>query len=376
MKRAVTLCLLALVAASCGGGGGDADTAVAPTEVATVAPTEAATDAPLPTETPVPAPLWENVAGGPGCMCSDGSAWSFFVREADPTKVVLYFQGGGACFNATTCALDGGSYKPTAGLGDDPTTAGGVFDFTNPLNPFSDWSWVFVPYCTGDVHLGDNTQDYGDGLVIQHKGFVNGSYALDHMTERFPDAAEIFVTGSSAGGVPSPLFAGLASDRYPDARIVAMADGSGAYPDTPTVNAGTGALWGTFKNVPDWEVNEGLTPADWSLPGLFVQAGLHDPDIVMARHDHAFDAVQADFTSLAGLSADQVDVLIDDNAQAIEADGVEVFTYVAPGSDHTILGQTFFYTQEVEGVAFIDWITALANGDPVADVHCAECVGA
>ena len=47
--------------------------------------------------------------------------------------------------------------------------------------------------------------------------------------------------------------------------------------------------------MPDWEVNEGLTAADWGPPRFWVQAGLHDPDVVLARFDHAYDEVQTFF---------------------------------------------------------------------------------
>ena len=320
-----------------------------------------------------PGPTWQQVPGGPDCMCSDGADWSFWVREADPTKVVMYFQGGGACFDATTCNPETGTYKAATGSYDNPTGAGGIFDFENPANPFRDWSFVAVPYCTGDVHIGDNTQDYGDGLVIEHKGYVNGRYALDDLAARFPDATDVVVTGSSAGGVPAPLFAGLISDETSATNIVALADGSGAYADVPQVNAAIGALWGAFANVPDWPVNADLGPGDWSIPGLFVQAGLHDPSIAMARHDHAFDATQESFAVAAGIMGDDLLSLIDDNAAAIEAQGVPVATYVAPGTTHTILGSEEFYTQAVDDVVVSDWVGDLAEGQPVADVHCTDC---
>lgn len=320
-------------------------------------------------------PIWQEVAGGEDCRCADGSDWSFWVREADPAKVVLYFQGGGACFDATSCSFTTGTYKVTGGSEDDPTGADGIFDFDNQANPLADWSFVFVPYCTGDVHLGDNRQDYGDGLVVDHNGFVNGEFALEHLVERFGEAGEVFVTGSSAGGVPAPLFAGLVSDRLPDAAVTVLADGSGAYADSPAVNAAIGALWGTFANVPSWEVNAGLTPADWSIPGLFTQAGLHAPDIVFARHDHAFDSVQESFAAAAGTLSADVATLIAANAAEIEAEGVPLVTYVAPGTDHTILGSGAVYSQTVEGVPFVDWLAELVGGGVPDDVACVECGG-
>jgi hypothetical protein len=324
-----------------------------------------------------PASDWVEHEAGEGCMCADGSEFTFWSRTADPEKVVLYFQGGGACFSVQTCDPVDGTYKTDAGAeevtgdGDEPPS--GIFDFANEANPLRDWSFVFVPYCTGDVHIGDNVNAYDDELQINHVGFRNASAGLDHLASAFPDATEVLVTGSSAGGVPSPLFGGLASDVLPDAAITVLADGSGAYPDNPAVNAAIGELWGSFNNVPDWPVNAGLTPEDWSIPGLFIQAGLHDPEIRMARYDNAYDEAQKSFSALAEVGGDDQLVVIEGNEGQIEQAGVEVHSYIAPGEDHTILGRPELYTLEVEGVAFLDWLTEYIAGADVADVRCVDC---
>jgi Pectinacetylesterase len=317
---------------------------------------------------------WEREVPGGDCQCADGSEFSFWVREADPEKVVLFFQGGGACFSAETCRVGGGTSKLTTGPADDPTGKDGVWDFDNPANPFSEHSFVFVPYCTGDVHLGTKTQAYSPEVTIQHKGFVNGSAALDHLVDTFPDATELVVTGESAGSIPSPLYGGLAADRLPDAEVTVLADGSGAYADVPGINAAIGALWGTEGSIPDWPEAEGLAVEDWSIPGLFVQAGRHDPDIVFARHDYAFDAVQREFVTLTGLpGADNLQGVIDDNERQIESSGIDLLSYIAPGEGHTILSQDGFYREEVEGVPLVDWVTDLVEGRPPDDVHCQSC---
>ena len=44
-------------------------------------------------------------------------------------------------------------------------------------------------------------------------------------------------------------------------------------------------------------------------------------------------------------------------------------------SDHTVLGGNAFYTQTVNGVLLVDWVTALVTGEPIADVHCTVCTG-
>ena len=187
----------------------------------TAAPTTtAAAAAPDTTAATVPAG-WEQVVPGGDCQCADGSEFSFWVRQADPTKVVLYFQGGGACFSPESCAFTGGSYKPTTGVQDDPTGGAGILDFSDARNPLADYSFVYVPYCTGDVHIGDATTVYSPELTVQHKGAVNAAAALDYLATTFPDAEQVVVTGESAGGVPTPLYAGEVSDLLPDARIVA-----------------------------------------------------------------------------------------------------------------------------------------------------------
>ena len=314
---------------------------------------------------------WEQHVPGGDCECADGSEFSFWSHEGDPNRVVLFFMGGGACFSAETCSFTDGTYTVQAGDDVDPTT--GIFDFENPDNPFRDWTFVFVPYCTGDVHLGDAEQDYGDGLVVQHKGFVNASSGLDYVVENYGDAEHLFVTGSSAGGVPAPLFAGLASDQMPNTEIAALADASGAYPDNPPVNEAIGSLWGTFDNVPDWPENEGLEPQDYSIPGLFVLAGQHDPDLRFARYDAAYDEVQQQFSTLSGISDGDLFEIIQANEQGIEDDGVSVSSYIAPGTVHTILGDNGLYDLEVEGTSFLDWLTGFVDGDTPDDVVCTDC---
>jgi hypothetical protein len=339
------------------------------------ASSEPASTEPDGTEAAAAAAGFERVTPGGDCQCADGSEFSFWVKQADPTKVMFFFQGGGACFSADTCNFASPTYKTTTGASDDPSGLGGIFDTSNPDNPVADWSVVYVPYCTGDVHIGNAATDYGDGLTVQHKGYVNGTAALDELVARFPDAEQVLVAGESAGSVPTPLYAGLVSDRLPDATITVMADGSGAYPDSPPINALVGNLWGTMDAVPDWPENAGVTPETWSLPGLFVKAGEHAPDIAFARHDYAYDQTQTFFAALVGVAADDLVTLIDANEDEIETAGVELDSYIAPGSSHTLLGKDDVYTEEVDGVRFIDWFSDLLAGRPVDDVHCTDCEG-
>ena len=313
---------------------------------------------------------WKQIVPGGDCQCSDGSAFSFWVREADPDKVVFYLQDGGACFSAETCEPSSGLYETT--IADGAPRESGIFDFDDARNPFADNSVVYVPYCTGDVHLGNTTTEYAPGLTVQHKGYVNGAAALDHLAAAFPGATEVVVVGESAGSIASPLYAGLISDRLPDARITVLADGSGSYPDLPRLNEIL-AAWGTPEAIAGWPDNGVQTVEPWSFPGLFVQSGRHQPDIVFARHDYAHDRKQESWYPLAGIPAQDLLSLIDANETLIEGAGIDLLSYIAAGDAHTVLSDGTFYTEVVNGVRLVDWVTRLIAGENVDDVHCSDC---
>ncbi|MEX1296885.1 MAG: pectin acetylesterase-family hydrolase [Candidatus Limnocylindrales bacterium] len=318
---------------------------------------------------------WAPFETGPDTVCADGSRPTFSERVADPERVVMYFEGGGACWSEETCDFDDpdAPYRSASDFtAESLGERGGVFDFSNPENPLAEHSWVYVPYCTGDLHLGDTTSAYGD-LIVEHRGAVNAGAALDHLVSRFPDARELVVTGISAGSVPTPLYAGLLADRFPEARIVTLGDGSGSYPDDPVINAFLGTRWGVMEAVPDWPGSAGLSVRDWSVPGLYVQAGQHAPEVTFARFDFAYDDAQAFYGELVGVAAADLVSLMDRVEADIEAQGVPVASYTAPGNEHTLLWRDLLYEVEVDGVRLVDWITRLVEGETPDDVRCTDC---
>ena len=323
---------------------------------------------------------WEKVVPGGDCECADGSEFAFWERRNDPTKVVFFLDGGGACFDAETCAFTG---LGTAGgeadydwsiYGEDPAREGGIFDFARADNPFRDYSFVFVPSCTGDAHLGDVTRKYSPRLTVEHNGFVNGTAALSYLAEHYPDATQVVVVGKTVGSIAAPVYGGLASDLLPDAQVTVFGGQSGSIPDDPELNARFfGERWGAYANMPDWEVNEGLTARDWGAPRFWIQAGLHDPEIVFARFDYAYDESAARGAASMGRDPSKLVAVIDANEAAIEKAGVDLHSYTAPGDGHGIFEYPKFYELEVNGEKLVDWVTRLIEGESVDDVHCQEC---
>ena len=168
------------------------------------------------------------------------------------------------------------------------------------------------------------------------------------------------------------MYGALVADRLPDAAVTVIADGSGSYPDDATLTdtlaeawrapEALGALW------PDTSAGDPLG----GLPGLFVTSAQHQPDLVFARHDYAYDERQAMWYSITGIPEGDLLQRIDDNATAIEAAGVAVASFVQPGDDHTVMTEDEFYTREVGGTPLLEWVTNLIAGQPVSDVHCTE----
>ena len=92
-------------------------------------------------------------------QCQDSSAFTFFAKRGSVNKLLMYYYGGGACWDTAdlrrfeTCTQTANPTPP--GLG-----GSGFADLTNPDNPFKDWHIIQVPYCSCDIHLGDNAVDY------------------------------------------------------------------------------------------------------------------------------------------------------------------------------------------------------------------------
>src|SRR5687768_10643547 len=102
---------------------------------------------------------WNALKPGGRTSCADGSDYSFFVRPADTTRVLLFFQGGGACWNGEDCERRQ-TYTSAISSAFDARQIGGILDFDNRENPFANYTMVVVPYCTGDLHLGERDNTY------------------------------------------------------------------------------------------------------------------------------------------------------------------------------------------------------------------------
>lgn len=146
-----------------------------------------------------------------GSRCRDGSTTGIGVNlNPASSKVMIFLEGGGACFNEIVCSGNPASFGaadlpqrfPVATDGGAPEPGNGILDRTNAANPVKDWSFVYVPYCTGDIHAGNNPAGVVAGLAQPQAfvGYANIDLYLQRLVPTFKTATQVLLTGASGGG--------------------------------------------------------------------------------------------------------------------------------------------------------------------------------
>ncbi|MDK1025146.1 MAG: pectin acetylesterase-family hydrolase [Gammaproteobacteria bacterium] len=321
---------------------------------------------------------WNEFRPGGETRCSDGTEYKFYVRPGDANKLLFYLQGGGACWTRQTCDP---ALQPSYNINlknFDPTRYRGIFEFDNPANPFKDHTLVFAPYCTGDVHIGaldavyEPVTEDGELLTIYHRGFANVQAVLDWTYDKIRNPAKIFVTGSSAGAIPSPYYAAVLAEHYTNSRVTQLGDAAGGY-RRDNRDSRPSDRWGTFNEINKQPGFEDLTQEAFNYEKLYIHAAKKYPGITFAEYDAAEDRVQRRFLAIGG----QTDVKLLDYLKANQADiSAEVSnfkSYIAGGDSHTVLARPEFYTFESNGTSVRDWVAQLAETSTVANVVCSDC---
>ncbi len=95
-----------------------------------------------------------------GATCNDGTPSGFYYAAGtDPTLWIVYLQGGLWCYDQESCmerAANGPQQISSTSWG-TTMAQGGIFDSVSTDNPFASANKIFVPYCTSDAWLGDQS---------------------------------------------------------------------------------------------------------------------------------------------------------------------------------------------------------------------------
>jgi len=162
----------------------------------------------------------------PDAMCMNGEATGIGINPTgNHDKVLFFLQGGNACFNAVSCGVTANTDGYTKAKFDaDDSINSQAFDRSNPDNPFKDYSYVYVPYCTGDVHAGDASDVKIGSKTWQFHGYGNISAYLNRLVPTFPTASKVMVTGVSAGGFGAAFNFEHVATAFPTAQTFLVDD--------------------------------------------------------------------------------------------------------------------------------------------------------
>ena len=154
---------------------------------------------------------------------SDGSEWHGIFRKGRENKVVVYFFGGGVSITGET-SEGGTNFFATTMTGQDFVAQGGIGSMADE-NPFRDWTFIVIPYASGDFHTGTGEYHYtqnGKDKVVYHNGYNNYSAFIEEIKEYVGEPDTLLVTGFSAGGFATSLLADDVIGRFPTARNITV----------------------------------------------------------------------------------------------------------------------------------------------------------
>jgi hypothetical protein len=258
----------------------------------------------------------------------------------------------------------------------------GLFNRGNADNPVADWNFVFVPYCTGDVHLGTKE----DGMVMSVAGtqkFVgrrNVEAYLKRLVPTFADASQVLLTGVSAGGFGAAANMEIVQEAFGDIPVTAI-DDSGPPMSSEFLATCLQEKWRTTWGFDDSILKDCgedcPDPNDYSIPYSVHVAnkfpnnmgGLIETTadaIITGFYGYGTDDCTGGFTTPVPPETFKMG-LLDYRERVIDMDA-SLGTYYMEGSGHTILAGDALYTTEVGGVRLVDWLTDIIEGTAAAHV--------
>ena len=308
-------------------------------------------------------------------QCMQGDDYRYFAKRGSVNKLVMYYMGGGACWDNLTCTVPTCSTSPPDNLNG---FSSGFADLTNDNNPFRDWHIVFVSYCTCDIHFGDVTQEYG-GLTVEHKGYHNSKVAEKWAREHFVNPEEVFVTGSSAGAYGAWFNAPLLHEVWPASQVHVLADaGNGVI--TAEFLQNEFSNWNFVANLPEIPgVGEAITDGG-GMPVYTEAVATEFPDTNWAHYSTMHDGGSGGQTGFYNVmlvgsplgafrwwdtSCAFGDVALAQSEQTFGAVPANYRYYFGTGSRHTMFDDNKVYDDTTGGVpTVVDWVNAMLASSP------------
>ena len=297
----------------------------------------------------------------PDSACGNGTPAGIGVNlTTRSNRVVIYLQGGGACWDGLTCFLPtaaniNNAYTNTTFQSEIRAMSRGLmFNRDDARNPFRDASFVYVPYCTGDIHGGDNVRTYlfgSEERTIYHVGARNMDAFLRRLARTFPSADRVWLTGASAGGYGAGIHWDRVQRAFPAARVDLL-DDSGP-PIRPPAER-----FNQMKAAWNLQFPDGCTTCADDLTTLLdYYATRLPPPHRMGLLSYTQDRTISQYFGLTGAQfQDQLSMLM---RSAFDARPNYRY-FVVAGSNHTMVGDLGTLTGP-GGASLLRWVTAWAT---------------
>jgi hypothetical protein len=327
------------------------------------APLPPPTDAGSSDDDPIAAPAetwtWVDL---PETACANGAPTGLGVNLTTRSQdLVVYLEGGGACWDANTCFVLKAAAHVESGYGaaawaSDPVKGASAWRRSDPANPLRDASFAVIPYCTGDLYAGDRDTTYellGQQRTLRHRGARNVEAYLRRLAATFPDARRVWVMGSSAGGYGVQLNLHRFVAAFPEAEVSALSD---CGPLVPAYDARLSDM----QRAWDTQVAPGCDGCATDFPRLAAHLATAYPDVRQGLLAYEADGV---ISLYFGYPADGSYAAATGRLLASAYDPHENARYfMLPGNAHTMLG-AFDTLAGPGGVSLRTWVSRWATGD-------------
>ena len=287
---------------------------------------------------------------GDGPLCLRGGEYTVATRPAASENLVIFLEGGGACWSELCLA----NAEALPGVAE-----GGILDPTLADNPVADWDVTYLPYCDGSIFSGDIDHDYeNDGVTEYQRGLKNLSAGLSVARREFPNPKRILLTGNSGGGFGTIFALPLVRALYPNTQIDVVNDSGIGIAE----NAAAQTLL-----INDWK-SEAFFPnsicpacyADGNLAAYFNWQMEEDPNVRLGMMSTKRDAVIADL--FLGIGGEAFEAKLLPYVATLESDNPNRFrSFIADGNAHTFIRRDISAT--AGGVAVHEWIRSMLDND-------------
>jgi len=330
---------------------------------------------------------WNKVQLGRNTVSGDGSGYHMYSKRGGSNNLIIYFSGGGMAWDARSAFSPTGITslvkKNSFGyyFNNIPmyilVSLHGIFDNKKAENPFRGWNIVYIPYSTGDMHIGNSITAYthkGRIKEIHHNGKYNTLACLDWIYESFENPDKIMVCGDSAGAFAAPYWVNTIAGHYRDSRIFCLSDG--AHLRSRNWPAIIDGIWKC-----EFEDTFGYKPTDDPLAEAFINTA--DNNILIMHtntlYDRTLASYQADINNEPKGRTEYIHRWSKDMLNTVSRltkstpnyhfyltkYGYYRFRYSTP---HTLTRYPRFYKANEGGISFTKWLDDIINRGNSYDV--------